>query len=42
MSDKDAKRLIENQLNLLKHRNNSFINITLNDIINFTFIQNLK
>ena len=41
MADKDAKRLIENQLNLLKHRNKTFINITLNDIINFTFMQNL-
>jgi len=42
MADKDAKRLIENQLNLLKHRNKSFINITLNNIINFTFMENLK
>ena len=42
MPDKDAKRLIENQLNLLKHRDKSYINISLNDIINFTFIENLK
>jgi glycosyltransferase involved in cell wall biosynthesis len=42
MADKDAIRIIENQLNLLKHRNKTFINITLNDIINFTFLENLK
>ena len=42
MADKDAIRIIENQLNLLKNRNKSFINVTLNDIINFTFLENLK
>ena len=42
ISDKDAIKLIQNQLNLLKQRNQHFNNITLNDIINFNFIQNLK
>lgn len=42
MPDKDAQKLIENQLSLLKHRNKTFINISLNDIINFTFVENLK
>ena len=42
ISDKDAIKLIQNQLNLLKQRNQHFSKITLNDIINFNFIQNLK
>ena len=42
MLDKDAIKLIENQINLLKQRNTKFINLTLKDIENLTFIQNLK
>ena len=42
MEDKDAIKIIQNQLILLKQRNKKFINITLNDIINFTFMENLK
>ena len=42
ISDEDAIKLIKSQLNLLKQRKSQFNNITLNDIINFTFIQNLK
>ena len=42
ISDEDAIKLIQSQLNLLKQRKSKFNNITLNDIINFTFIQNLK
>ena len=42
LSDKDAINLIETQLNLLKHRNQKFMNLTLKNIENLTFIQNLK
>ena len=33
--------IIKNQINLLKLRNNNFTNITIQDIENFTFIENL-
>lgn len=42
MSEEKAKNIINNQLNLLKYRNNKFNNINLNDILNFTFMENLK
>ena len=42
MKDRDAIKIIHNQLNLLKQREKKFINITLNDIINFTYMENLK
>jgi glycosyltransferase involved in cell wall biosynthesis len=42
MEDKDAIKQIQNQLKLLKHRNKKFMNITFNNIINFTFMKNLK
>jgi len=42
MTEENAKKLIINQLNLLKQRNIKYINITLNDILNFTFMENLK
>jgi hypothetical protein len=42
MLDKDAINLIEKQINLLKQRKTKFINLTLKDIENLTFIQNLK
>ena len=42
MEDKDAIIIIQNQLILLKQRNKKFINVTLNDIINFTFMENLN
>lgn len=42
ISDKEAKYLIETQLNLLKRREEKFKNITLRDIENFDFITNLK
>ena len=42
MLDKDAINIIEKQINLLKQRKTKFINLTLNDIENLTFIQNLK
>ena len=40
--DKDAIFFIENQLNLLKHRNKKYVNLGLKDIENLTFMQNLK
>jgi glycosyltransferase involved in cell wall biosynthesis len=42
LSEKDSIKLIQNQLNLLKHRKPKFNNISLNNIINFTFMENLK
>ena len=42
MPDEDAIKIIKNQIHLLKKRQKKFINITINDIINFTFIKNLK
>ena len=42
MSDKDAIKQIQNQLKLLKRRKKKFINITLKNILNFTFMKNLK
>ena len=42
MTEEKVKNIINNQLNLLKYKNKKFNNINLNDIINFTFIQNLK
>ena len=42
MTEEKAKNIINNQLNLLKYRKKNFNNINLNDIINFTFMENLK
>lgn len=42
MEDKVAIKLIENQLNLLNHGNKEFINLTLKDVINITFMENLN
>ena len=42
MADKVAIKQIQNQLKLLKRRKKKFINITLNNILNFTFMENLK
>ena len=42
LSEKDSIKLIQNQLNLLKRRKPKFINISLKDIINFSFMENLK
>ena len=42
MADKDAIKQIQNQLKLLKRRKKKFINITLKNILNFTFMKNLK
>ena len=42
ISDKDAIYLIKNQLNLLKHRKEEFMNLTIKNIENFTFMKNLK
>ena len=42
MADKDAIKQIQNQLKLLKRRKKKFINITFNNIINFTFMENLN
>ena len=42
MTEEKVKNIINNQLNLLKYKNKKFNNINLNDIINFTFMENLK
>jgi hypothetical protein len=42
MDDKESIKLIEKQLNLLKYRNKKFMNLTLKDVINLTFMKNLK
>jgi glycosyltransferase involved in cell wall biosynthesis len=42
LSEKDSIKLIQNQLNLLKRRKPKFINVSLKDIINFSFMENLK
>jgi len=42
MEERDAIKIIQNQLNLLKQRKKEFINITLNNIINYTYMENLK
>ena len=42
ISNKEAKYLIETQLNLLRNRKSKFMNLTLKDIENFNFIKNLK
>ena len=36
----NALHLLRNQINLIKRRKPNFINITINDILNFTIIQN--
>ena len=41
ISKNEYLKIIENQINLLKLRNNTFNNITIQDIENFTFIENL-
>ena len=42
ISKSKAVKLIENQIKLLKLRKNNWINITIKDIENFTFLQNWK
>ena len=41
MADKDAIKIIQNQIYLLKLRKKKFKNINLNNFINFTFMKNL-
>ena len=42
ISEKKARMIISNQLKLLQMRNEEYKNITINDIENFTFIENYK
>jgi len=42
MKDKEAIKLIENQLKLLNYRKKNFMNLTLNNLVNLTFMKNLK
>jgi len=42
LPEKESIKLIQNQLNLLKYRKPKFNYITLNNIVNFSFIENLK
>ena len=41
ISEKEALKILRNQIQLLKQRNQKFKNITLNNILNFTFMQKL-
>ena len=38
----EFKQIINNQIKLLKMREKKFENITINDIENFTFMENIK
>ena len=42
MDEQVAIKLIKNQLNLLKHRNKKYKNLSIKDIENLTFMENLK
>ena len=42
IKDRDAIKIIKTQLHLLKKRKKKMIHIKFNDIINFTFMKNLK
>jgi glycosyltransferase involved in cell wall biosynthesis len=42
ISKNDALKIISNQIYLLKKRENKFRNITIKDIENFTYIENIK
>ena len=42
ISKNESLKIIENQIKLLKFRNKTFNNITIQDIENFTFIENLE
>ena len=42
ISENDALKILENQIKLLKKRNKKFENITINNILNFTFMKNIK
>lgn len=42
IKEKEAIKIIENQIYLLKKRKIEFKNITINDILNITFMENIK
>ena len=42
LNSNDSRKIIENQLILLRKRKKEYTNITINDIENFTFIQNFE
>ena len=42
IKEEEALKIMENQIKLLKSREKRFENITINDIENFTFMENLK
>ena len=42
ISEKESIKIMENQVKLLKLRKKKFENITINDIENFTFMENIK
>ena len=41
ISENEALKILENQLNLLKLRKKKFVNLTINEIENFSFMENL-
>ena len=42
LSENEALKILGNQIKLLKKRNKKFENITIKDVLNFTFITNIK
>ena len=42
LNETEAVKVLENQINLLKLRKKEFKNITIKDILNFTFMENLN
>lgn len=41
ISENEAKKILENQINLLKMRNSIYTNVTINNIKNFTYMDNI-
>lgn len=42
ISENEAKKILENQINLLKMRNSIYTNVTINNINNFTYMDNIE
>lgn len=42
ISENEAMKIIDNQLNLLKMRKSKFNNLNINNINNFTYMKNLE
>ena len=42
ISENEAKKILENQINLLKMRNSIYTNVTINNINNFSYMDNIE